>query len=284
MGVNAKKLAVTWGVLVPLSGALVFLGFGVRAGKYFEAGSDLGYNLGLTGGLLMLSLLLYPLRKRFGTHDRLGPMPAWFRYHMVAGIVGPTLVLFHSTFRVGSMNGGMALYSMLLVFCSGLVGRFIYRHVHKGLYGRLLTLEDVSAELQSSADGMNTVYLLNPDIEQRIHAFYLEAFASTGNWSTRAWRFVSLRWKGRRLANAIADDARQAMLDACRRQSLTEPEMLRNLDLARRQVRRYLESVVKAAQLATWEKVFSLWHMVHIPFLYLLVFSGIVHVIAVHMY
>ncbi len=41
---------------------------------------------------------------------------------------------------------------------------------------------------------------------------------------------------------------------------------------------------MQTSQLAVWERLFSLWHVVHIPFIYLLVLSGIVHVVAVHMY
>jgi len=30
--------------------------------------------------------------------------------------------------------------------------------------------------------------------------------------------------------------------------------------------------------------LFSLWHILHVPFVFMLVISGVVHVIAVHMY
>jgi hypothetical protein len=30
--------------------------------------------------------------------------------------------------------------------------------------------------------------------------------------------------------------------------------------------------------------MFSLWHVLHVPFVFMLVISGVVHVIAVHMY
>jgi hypothetical protein len=30
--------------------------------------------------------------------------------------------------------------------------------------------------------------------------------------------------------------------------------------------------------------LFSLWHVLHVPFVFMLVISGIVHVISVHMY
>ncbi len=48
---------------------------------------------------------------------------------------GPLLILAHSTFRVGSLNAGVALYSMIIVALSGIVGRFIYSRVNRGLYG-----------------------------------------------------------------------------------------------------------------------------------------------------
>jgi hypothetical protein len=54
--------------------------------------------------------------------------------------------------------------------------------------------------------------------------------------------------------------------------------------LARKLVRRYLNAVVRVAQFTAYERLFSLWHVAHIPFVYLLVISSIVHVIAVHAY
>ena len=53
---------------------------------------------------------------------------------------------------------------------------------------------------------------------------------------------------------------------------------------AKRLVWIYLTAVARVAQYTAYEKLFSLWHIVHIPFVYLLVFSAIVHVIAVHVY
>ena len=109
-----------------LGAALGALGKWVHDRQIYTAGSDFGYYLGLLGGLLMLSLLLYPLRKRqvlFG--ERCGRMQHWFRFHVCAGICGPLLVLFHSTFRSSSLNAAAALYAMLLVVLSGIIGRFI---------------------------------------------------------------------------------------------------------------------------------------------------------------
>jgi hypothetical protein len=46
----------------------------------------------------------------------------------------------------------------------------------------------------------------------------------------------------------------------------------------------YLDAVRRAAQLATYERIFSWWHILHLPLVWLLVLSAVVHVVAVHAY
>lgn len=275
----------TWRVAIALLVLLLIaLAWLVAVGELYTAGSDFGYYIGLVGGVLMLSLFLYPLRKRWRAMERLGKMEWWFRYHMTAGIVGPLLVLFHSTFRIGSMNGRIALYSMLLVAVSGIVGRFIYRHIHRGLYGRHLTLMDAKSEIKASVDNLGSVFMLRPDIETRLKAFYDQAMKPLDSVWARIWRFLALRWRARKLALAIRQDAKRALSQLGRQRRLPRAELALSYRLARDQVDKFLDAVVRTAQLAGWERLFAAWHVVHIPFLYLLVLSGIVHVVAVHMY
>lgn len=267
-----------------VAAALAALARWVAVARPYTPDSDLGYNLGLVGGLLMLALLLYPLRKRVRPLARLGKMASWFKFHMVAGIGGPLLVLFHSTFKLQSLNGTVALYAMLLVAASGVVGRFIYRHVHRGLYGRRLTLDEAAAELRTSRENVNSVFALRPDVERRLAAFHERAFAPLDGVGARVWRFVTLRWQARRLAAAMRRDVKAALMRVLRQRRLPRRELAIGYRLAREQILAYLDAVVQASQLAVWERLFSLWHVIHIPFLYLLVFAGIVHVLAVHMY
>lgn len=272
------------GAMVSLVLTVVALAWLVIVARPYEAGSPLGYNLGLVGGLMMLSLLLYPLRKRVRWLDRLGRMDAWFNYHMTVGIGGPLLILFHSTFRTGSMNARVALYAMLLVVGSGIVGRFLYRHIHKGLYGRHLTLADVQAELQASSDNMVSVFSLQPQIEARLKGFHEQAFLPLNGIGARIWRFMSLRWQGRKLSREVRRQVRRALVSQGRKQGKSRAELVLNYRLAKDQIDTYIAAIVQAAQLAGWERLFSLWHVVHLPFLYLLLLSGVVHVFAVHVY
>jgi len=282
-----KQVLLIWAwrvsiaVLVLLVLVLAYL---VAFGNVFTSGSNLGYNLGLAGGLMMLSMLLYPLRKRIKMFDRLGKMEGWFRYHMFMGIAGPVLVLFHSTFRIGSMNSRIALYSMLLVALSGVIGRFVYRHIHRGLYGKELTLAGVQGQLAQSQQQIGSVFSLSLEIEESLTQFHHYATAPLDNGLQRLWRFLSLKHKGKILSRQVKNSIKKTLAIEAKKQRWSKGQLRLNYVVAKKEVDNYIVAIVQYAQLSNWLKLFSLWHIAHVPFIYLLLFSGIAHVIAVHLY
>ena len=131
-----KRLLSSSRVLFVVVSVLLFLGWSTQTERYISPNRGVGYALGIIGGSLMLILLVYSLRKRWEWLKFLGSTPGWFRFHMVLGIAGPVCILYHSNFATGATNSNVALFSMLIVAGSGLIGRYIYAHIHHGLYGR----------------------------------------------------------------------------------------------------------------------------------------------------
>ncbi len=269
------------GVLLIL---VLFMAWLVAVGDLYTAGSDLGYNLGLAGGIMMLTLLVYPLRKRYRFLDRFGAMLHWFRFHMVLGIGGPVLVIFHSTFKIGSMNARVALYCMLAVAISGIIGRFIYRHIHRGLYGRQLSLSEIEGDLMAATQDVNSVFSMAPEARDRLVAFQSYATQPMNSVGARFWRFVSLGSRSRRVAREARSLVKRAIKRASKEERWGRVEAHLHYDLAKEQIANFLSAVCMTSQFATWERMFSLWHVIHVPFLYLLVITSVVHVFAVHMY
>ena len=62
------------------------------------------------------------------------------------------------------------------------------------------------------------------------------------------------------------------------------PFTTKQLREERRHLGDYLAALRKLNQLAFYERLFSQWHVLHFPLFLMLVISGIVHVIAVHLY
>ena len=112
------------------------VGWLLRDLHWINAEEGIGYWLGIIGGSVMLFLLLYPLRKRVRFLHMFGSTRQWFRLHMILGLVGPLMILYHCNFQLGSFNSKVALYCMLLVAGSGIIGKHFYAKIHNGLYGK----------------------------------------------------------------------------------------------------------------------------------------------------
>ncbi|MDO8348268.1 MAG: hypothetical protein Q7S85_10270 [Rugosibacter sp.] len=260
--------------------AIALLAWHVRHDSPYTPASDFGYWLGVAGGSLMLVLLIYPLRKRFRTLAVLGPLRHWFRFHLVAGIAGPLIILFHSTFRVGSFNAAIALASMLLVVASGLVGRFLYRKIHHGLYGSRATAAELQRMLEQQVESLRETLAQLPAVEQEIRHFTeLVSVQPHGFWR-RSIHFALLGLRrtlaSRRVQRAIAGYDMQTGNSAS--------ENHKRLRALAGTLAETLSAAQRTAQFSTYERLFSLWHVVHIPFLCMLVVTAVIHVVAVHAY
>lgn len=276
----ASLLALTQRMLqFLLAAALLTMALFVYDQQPYLPGSDFGYFLGLIGGSMMLALLIYPLRKRIPLLRHLGLLRHWFRFHLVAGSLGPLLVLFHSTFHVGSFNAGIALASMLLVAVSGLVGRFFYRHIHHGLYGSRATLAELKEQLASELESLTPLLRELPAIKQEMADFIALSTRAPCGRLAKILHFAAMGWRRWRCEYRVA-------LSLRRKKSLISSQGVPEAQIEQllATIRHTLRAAQKAAQFTTYEYLFSLWHTVHIPFLCLLVITAIVHVFAVHAY
>ena len=251
--------------------------------ELYTPGSDFGYNLGLAGSLMMALLLAYPLRKRVAFLRRAGELRGWFRLHMFLGIAGPVLVMFHSTLQVRSLNAAVALYSMLLVAGSGIVGRFIYTKIHHGLYGRQATVQERQERLGRASGAVKSKLRFGDDLERRLAAFEVYATAERAGL-LGARRFLAVALRARWLQRRTLREIRRVLAAAALEQRWTREQVATRMRIAHRMLEDYLDSLQEVAQFRVYERLFSLWHVLHVPFVYMLVICAIVHVVAVHMY
>src|SRR6267142_675787 len=127
---------------------VLIIGSQLPVAHYMSPKSGLGYAIGIVGGSLILSQLLYAVRKRVRSLSFLGSVPKWFQTHMILGVVGPVCILLHCGFSLGATNSNIALFSMLTVSGSGIFGRYFYSKIHNVLYGRKATLSELQERAQ----------------------------------------------------------------------------------------------------------------------------------------
>jgi hypothetical protein len=263
---------------------LVAAAWQVSEMQLFKVNDDLNYWIGVTGGSMMLVLFTYPLRKYVRFMRSLGNVKWWFWFHLVLGIAGPWLILVHSTFHLRSLNASVALYSMCIVVASGVIGRFIYVRIHRGLNGQRMSLQDLRVRAGLVESNARSRLHFSPAVEARLLAFEQRELRAQPGWLThlRQVTLLPLQQQIAYLHCVIQLHFRLRDLAVKKRWS---PAVLRHRERgARRLVGQYLDAVVRVAQYSAYERVFALWHLAHLPFVYLLVISAIVHVVAVHAY
>ena len=82
----------------------------------YKAGGSVGHPLGVAGSTMMVLLLGYSLRKRVRALRRLGPLSRWLDVHIFLGLLGPVLVILHSSFKVQGLVA-LSFWSMVVVAC-----------------------------------------------------------------------------------------------------------------------------------------------------------------------
>jgi len=268
-----------WGSLIVGTGlvAALVLGWYWRATLPWSAEHGLGYWLGISGLSCVGLLLLYPLRKRVSALSIFGSVPAWFRIHMFLGALAPVLILFHARFSVSSMNANVALACMLIVAGSGIVGRFLYVRIYRGVAGRKQEARRLLAEASAYRNRLNEHFAAAVD-----HAEDLEDLIGekrTGFFSS-LFRAIS---ESQRIA-ATQSRMLRAIRQGTRELPIAKPEKRRIRKEAVRVARSYCETLRAASQLAAFERLFALWHVVHLPLFFLMLIAAIIHVLAVHQY
>ena len=99
----------------------------LRASGYF------GLSMGIIGTGLIFLNLSYLIRKSLIQFKWLGELRSWMSFHVFTGIIGSILILFHSAFLPRSALASTAIFGLIVVVLTGLMGRYIYAHTPRSI-------------------------------------------------------------------------------------------------------------------------------------------------------
>ena len=262
----------------------LYIGWRESEEGHLSPDTGIGYWLGITGAAAMVLLLFYPLRKRMKSLRGFGSVSSWFRLHMVLGLVGPALILFHCNFRFGALNSNVALIAMLTVSASGLVGRYLYSRIHLGLYGRRARIDDLVSDIRQLQNSIAVEHSLPEPVLSRLEVHVARAITQHGGVVSSLAGLLGHRLRSPRKRLQLRNDFERYIALESRNYARSWRTRRRRARKLRRLLRRLLALVDKAAAFAFYERLFALWHVLHLPLFILLILAGIVHIIGVHLY
>ncbi len=267
---------LAWGILTSVALAL-WIVYGLGGGTYYGTSLSVrayepthrllrpsgpaGQSFGLVGTLLMLVPFAYMARKRMKGLRSVGTVKGWLECHLFCGIVGPVLVTFHTSFKFNGIISA-AYWSMVIVVLSGFAGRHLYVRIPRSIKGNELT----RAELESrAADLKDEIAQTAADesIHRRIEAF--EARLAPSQKRSLLHFFFGELALGRKV-RAFERDLVSSGVSARLSHELVRLSAERALVLRR------------AEDLQRTKKLFQIWHVFHLPLVYLLLAIVTLHI------
>jgi hypothetical protein len=258
-------ISVLAAIVIVVLAALSYYGFGyyqtILGERFFhenhstlKPSGPIGHGLGIFGSLFMIiGVFSYMARKRYRFLSRFGLLKHWLEFHIFLCTLGPILVLFHTSFKFGGIVA-ISFWSMVAVFLSGIIGRFIYIQIPRTIEGRELSLNEVKG--MKSDVGAFIKGTLNLDDE--IYKPIAEATRiGTGDEQSGKKR------KSLRQIRALLKKHNVDQESAKKILKLVKNEISLNRRISR---------------LNTMQNLFKYWHVAHLPFALVMLVIMVIHV------
>ncbi|MEQ1607922.1 MAG: hypothetical protein ABL956_02965 [Hyphomonadaceae bacterium] len=200
---------------------------------------------------------------------------------MALGLVAPTFILFHAGFRTGSINAAVALISMLVVAGSGVFGRMLYVRVHRGLTGKRAEVRAMASDAgllrQTLVKDFSEVADIAEDLEVSLRTPRSNVFSAFGYALSMSSRIAGAK---RQMLRSLKRGASRVALGGSAGRAAAK-RLRRDGGML---VKRYCRTLKRAAYLTFFERLFALWHIMHLPLFFLMLVAAVIHVVAVHLY
>ena len=221
-----------------------------------------GHVFGVIGFVMMLVPVAYAVRKKVKRFRNAGSMQTWLDVHIFCGVIGPVFVTFHTSFKFGGLIS-VAYWSMVAVVSSGFIGRYLFNRLPKTL--RSLEAEQADVDRRAARLGHELADACVPD--SLLHA--IEAFEERvvphGEVSALAL------FAGDRALNREAARFRDAV------DHIAEAPAVHDRVIAIGTERVLLRR--RVAYLRRTKQLFDLWHVFHMPLVYIMFAIVVGHVV-----
>jgi hypothetical protein len=237
----------------------------------FRSSGSIGQSAGILAFVIFIFLWLYPLRKRWKALAFTGAVGTWLDVHVTAALSLPLLLAIHSAWRSGGIIG-LGTDAMLIVWASGVVGRYLYTRIPRAKSGVELTRDEVTDERRAIIAQIAESAKLPVHVVEEMLAVASPREASLGVLAVLR-RLVTddlRRWR-------MARQLRKRFMKLAGANSISPKVPKRVVQLASREIA--LEQ--RARMLDATHRVFRYWHVAHRPFAITALIAVGIHVVVV---
>ncbi len=223
-----------------------------------------GHGMGIIGSVFMiLGVSLYMARKRYRIFSRIGILKHWLEFHIFLCTLGPILVLYHTSFKFGGIVA-ISFWSMVAVFLSGVIGRFIYIQIPRSIEGRELSL----SEIKDMKGNIGEILTDSIQMDEESYKIIVDSIkAKTGLYHPN----ILVRTFRKYMADRRS---LQKVKSVIKKNNLPKSQKTLVLSLVHHEI-----SINRRIdRLTTMQNLFKYWHVAHLPFALVMLVIMVIHV------
>jgi len=234
--------------------------------RFLRPAGLLGHTFGVIGSAFLIFMLSYTLRKRLKIMRSWGSLNNWLDIHIYFGIIGPLLVILHTSLKVQGLVA-VSFWSMIAVATSGIFGRYLYLQIPRNIVGDEIDIKELEQTDKQYALQLKQEFGLSDDIINHLaEGDTIKIAEGSGAFKILYTVFIedALRpFKSKRrhvehaeLKNIPAETRKKIVRIAHRRSLLTRRVLLLN----------------------HMQQMFHYWHVIHKPFAIIMYAIMVIHI------
>ncbi|MBI4688399.1 MAG: hypothetical protein HY756_11620 [Nitrospirae bacterium] len=232
----------------------------------YEPNRGIWHTIGWTGTALMVVMHVYSLRKKVKFMHEWGMLRHWLDFHIFCGILGPILITYHTTFKLGGIVA-VSYWSLVGVAASGFFGRYIFGFIPRSIAGDELKMDEILEVNESLTSKLKAVYAATHDLDKVVE----------DTVAIRTWEDEKIL---KSFLNLLKDKHR------CRTEIKKLNNILKHQIKIPSKERRILIGLLRQKQklnrrlhfLRSAHRLFSYWHKFHMVFTALIYLVAAIHI------
>lgn len=216
--------------------------------------------------MVFIGVIVYSTRKRVKRLTHWGAMRDFLDFHIFMCLVGPILIMYHTTFKFGGIAGA-GFWCMAAVVISGFVGRYFYKFIPKNIEGHELNAKELEDERQSLLQALKEGHNLSNEFLEQVDKVGDSPFDnSRAGFFRLLWYLLKVDFSKRKY--------RRELHRILHKYNVAPSAIKRISAVAQRRI-------ALSQRILILEKirlVFHYWHVIHLPFSIIVLVVLIIHV------
>src|SRR5262249_33921705 len=156
--------------------------------------------------------------------------------------------------------------------------RYLYAKIHMGLYGRKAVLRELFADAAALEKSLGSGISGCDQIAAQMHTFADRAAALPKGVLASLWTLPLVGLRAHLLRQRLQRQARRLVKAEAKRAGWSRRERKKQLGVILEVVMQHVAAVRKAAAFELYDRLFGLWHVLHLPLFMILILAACIHV------